>query len=180
MTRMDFTIAGLGGQGSILAGVILGTAAVEHDGKHAVQTQAYSSELRGGFAASWIIISDQPVDFPRVTRPDVLIAQARDAVQRFAGTLGPGGLLIMDSDMISEAPSGIGEVIEVPATSMSRVDLKAPMVANMVMLGAMWRATEIVRRQALEAAICQLVPKARACLNLKAFDCGVRAVPDRI
>ncbi len=48
MAQTDLTIAGVGGQGSILAGVILGTAAVNFDGKYATQTQAYSSELRGG------------------------------------------------------------------------------------------------------------------------------------
>ena len=78
MTRTELTIAGVGGQGSILAGVILGSAAVTYEGKYAVQTQAYSAELRGGFAATWVIISDQPVVFPRVTRPDILLAQAQD------------------------------------------------------------------------------------------------------
>ena len=70
MARTELTIAGVGGQGSILAGVILGTAAVTYDNKYAVQTQAYSSELRGGFAAAWVVISDAPVTFPRVTKPE--------------------------------------------------------------------------------------------------------------
>ena len=68
-TRIDLTIAGLGGQGSILAGTILGTAAVSHAGKFATQTQAYSSELRGGFAATWVIVADQPVIFPGSKTP---------------------------------------------------------------------------------------------------------------
>jgi 2-oxoglutarate ferredoxin oxidoreductase subunit gamma len=71
MVQTDLTIAGVGGQGSILAGIILGTAAVTYDKKYAVQTQAYSSELRGGFAATWVIVSDDLIVFPRVTRPDV-------------------------------------------------------------------------------------------------------------
>ena len=72
MPKMDITIAGVGGQGSILAGVILGTAAVSYDDKFAVQTQAYSSELRGGFAATWVIVSDESSGFPpgdRTGRP---------------------------------------------------------------------------------------------------------------
>ena len=77
MAQTDINIAGVGGQGSILAGVILGTAAVTYDKKYAVQTQAYSSELRGGFAATWVIVSDGPVGFPRVTAPDILVAQAQ-------------------------------------------------------------------------------------------------------
>ncbi len=79
--RTELTIAGVGGQGSILAGVILGTAAVTYDHKYAAQTQAYSSELRGGFAAAWVIISDRPVVYPRVIQPDILVAQAMDSIE---------------------------------------------------------------------------------------------------
>ena len=77
MSRLELTLAGVGGQGSILAGVILGAAAATHDGKYAAQTSAYSSELRGGFAAAWVIIDEEPILYPRVRRPDVLVAQAR-------------------------------------------------------------------------------------------------------
>jgi len=94
MSQQELTLAGVGGQGSILAGVILGSAAVTHDQKFAVQTQAYSAELRGGFAAAWVIVSDQPVLFPRVTRPDILVAQAQDSIERYAGVLKSEGILI--------------------------------------------------------------------------------------
>ncbi len=174
MAQTDINIAGLGGQGSILAGVILGTAAVTYDKKFAVQTQAYSSELRGGFAATWVIVSDGPVNFPRVTTPDILVAQAQDAINRFAKVLKPKGLLIIDSDMIPEPPTGIERVIRVPATSLARNELKAPVVANMIMLGALWQATGIVSREALEKAIADFVPRGKSKLNLEAFDCGAR------
>jgi len=174
MAQTDINIAGLGGQGSILAGVILGTAAVTYDKKFAVQTQAYSSELRGGFAATWVIVSDEPVNFPRVTTPDILVAQAQDAINRFAKVLKPKGLLIIDSDMIPEPPTGIERVVRVPATSLARNELKAPVVANMIMLGALWQATSIVSREALEKAIADFVPSGKTKLNLEAFDCGAR------
>jgi len=179
MAQTDINIAGVGGQGSILAGVILGTAAVTYDRKYAVQTQAYSSELRGGFAATWVIVSDDPVGFPRVTSPDILVAQAQDAINRFAKTLKPGGLLIIDSDMIPEPPADIGRIVRVPATSISRNELKAPVVANMVILGALWQATHIVSREALEKAIADFVPRGKDKLNLDAFECGARAVENQ-
>lgn len=179
MSQTDITIAGVGGQGSILAGVILGSAAVGYDDKFAVQTQAYSSELRGGFAATWVIVSDRPVDFPRVTEPDVLVAQAQDSINRFAQVLKPGGLLIMDSDMIREVPAGIEKVFKVPATSIARRDLGAPVVANMVMLGALWQATRVVGRPALEKAVSEAVPPKKIDLNLEAFQRGVDAVREQ-
>lgn len=179
MAQTDITIAGVGGQGSILAGVILGTAVVTYDNKYAAQTQGYSSELRGGYAATWMIVSDVPVRFPRVTAPDILVAQAPDAINRFAKTLKPGGLLIIDSDMIHEPPAGIERVIRVPATSISRNDLKAPVVANMIMLGALWQATRIVTREALEKAIIDFVPRGKDKLNLEAFALGAKAVENQ-
>ena len=176
MTQLDLTIAGVGGQGSILAGVILGSAAVTYDGKFAVQTQAYSSELRGGFAATWVIISDKPVVFPRVTRPDILIAQAQDSISRFARTLKPEGTLIIDADMVHALPGDIATIYEVHATTASRDRLKVPMTANMIMLGALCRVTDIVRREALEKAISAAVPEKQVEINLKAFDLGFHEV----
>ena len=110
MKRAELTIAGVGGQGSILAGDILGSAAVHHAGLYAVKTQAYSSELRGGFAVAWVVICDEPVIYPRVTAPDILVAQAQDSINRFIDSLKPEGVLIYDSDMIKMPPSGIKRV----------------------------------------------------------------------
>ncbi len=121
MARTELTIAGVGGQGSILAGEILGTAAVSFAGKYATQTQAYSSELRGGYAATWVIISDDPVLFPRVKSADIFLAQAQDAIGRFAHTLKPDGTLIIDADMVKNIPDFITNVYEVPGTSIARL-----------------------------------------------------------
>ena len=172
MAQTDLTIAGVGGQGSILAGVILGTAAVTFDNKYATQTQAYSSELRGGFAATWVIISDQPVEFPRVTNPDILVAQAQDSITRFGKVLKPDGILIYDSDMVHETPANIKRRFKVPATSVARNQLQASMTANLVMLGALCKISEVVSRKALEQAIARLVPAGKEAINLEAFNLG--------
>ncbi len=178
MTRTELTIAGVGGQGSILAGTILGSAAVTYDGKYAVQTQAYSSELRGGYAATWVVVSDEPVVFPRVTRPDVLIAQAQDSINRFSHSLKPDGILIVDSDMIPAPPDNTRHIFKIPATSIARNRLKAPVTANIIMLGALYRVTGLVSREALEKAIRDAVPKEKGQLNLDAFNLGFEAVQD--
>jgi len=176
MAQTDLTIAGVGGQGSILAGVILGTAAVTFDNKYATQTQAYSSELRGGFAATWVIISDQPVEFPRVTNPDILVAQAPDSITRFGQVVKPDGILIYDSDMVHETPADIKRQYKVPATSIARNRLNASMTANMVMLGALCKVTAVVSRKALEQAITRSVPAGKQEINLEAFGLGFEEV----
>lgn len=180
MARTEFTIAGVGGQGSILAGVILGTAAVTYAGKYAVQTQSYSAQQRGGFAAAWVIISDKPVVFPRVTRPDLLIAQARDSIDRFAQTIKPDGVLIVDSDMVTDTPENIKRIFKVPATSIARNRLKAPVTMNMVMLGALCEVTGVLKPEALEKAIQGAVPKGKGQLNLDAFYLGMESARESI
>jgi 2-oxoglutarate ferredoxin oxidoreductase subunit gamma len=176
MPRVEMTIAGVGGQGSILAGVILGEAAVSHNGLYATQTSAYSSELRGGFAAAWLVIDDEPVIYPRVTAPDVLAAQAQDSIERFASVLKPGGRLIYDSDMISALPEGMENTHGIAATGIARGELGAPIVANMVMLGAICEVTGLVSKQALEKAVAANVPESKIELNLKAFNMGMDRV----
>lgn len=176
MSHIDLTIAGVGGQGSILAGVILGTAAVTFEHKFATQTQAYSSELRGGFAAAWVIISDEPIEFPRVTHPDVLVAQAQDSINRFGNVLKPDGVLIFDSDMVHAVPERVNRIYAVSATSIARNRLKTAMTANMVMLGALCKITGVVARAAMEQAIAQAVPKGKDRVNLEAFHLGFEEV----
>jgi len=176
MAQVDLTIAGLGGQGSILAGNILGTAAVSYGGKYATQTQAYSSELRGGFAATWVIISDNPIVFPRVKTPDILIAQAQDSIERFAGSVKPGGLLIIDSDMVHQVPTEFDTVYAIPGTSIARNQIKAPITANIIMLGALCKVSNILERQPFEDAITNSVPKGKEEMNLEAFNMGFNRV----
>ena len=178
MTRTELTIAGVGGQGSIMAGVILGSAAVNYDAKYAVQTQAYSSELRGGYAATWVVVSDEPVVFPRVIRPDILVAQAQDSINRFSHVLKPDGILIMDSDMIPRPPEDILSVFRIPATSIARNRIKAPVTANMVMLGALNKVAAVVSREALEKAIAEAVPEGKEQLNMDAFNLGFETVEE--
>lgn len=176
MAQTDITIAGVGGQGSILAGVILGSAAVTYDNHYATQTQAYSSELRGGFAATWVIISDQPVEYPRVIHPDILVAQAQDSIDRFGTVLKPNGILLVDSDMVRTMPPNAAKVYQIAATSIARNELKVPLTANIIMLGALFKIAEIVSRKAFEAAIVAAVPAGKDKVNLRAFEMGVERV----
>jgi 2-oxoglutarate ferredoxin oxidoreductase subunit gamma len=176
MARTELTIAGVGGQGSILAGVILGTAAVTYDSQYAVQTQAYSSELRGGFAAAWVVISDAPVMFPRVTKPEILVAQAQDSISRYGDAVQKDGVLIIDSDMVTSLPEGMKHIFKVPATSIARNEIKVSVTANMVMLGALCKITGVVSRQALEQAVSNAVPKGKEQINLDAFSLGFEKV----
>ena len=172
MPITKLTFAGVGGQGSIMAGTILGNAAVTYGGQYATQTQAFSSELRGGFAATWVIFSDVPIVYPRIVETDILMAQAQDSITRFAKTLKKGGILIADSDMVNAMPDIDAAMYALPSTSIARNQFFAPVVVNIVMLGALAKIAPVTDRKCVEDSIAAAVPKDKVDLNLQAFAAG--------
>jgi len=173
MKRTEILIGGVGGQGVILAGILLGSAATVFDNKKAVQTQAYSSEQRGGMARAEVIISDEPVTDPQVRRPDILIALAQDAINRHLKKIKPGGLLVMDSDLVQEVEKGDFEILALPATSIADKEMGSVVVANLVLLGGLLKKTAVLSVGAMEKAIAANVPPKAKEMNLKAFRRGL-------
>jgi 2-oxoglutarate ferredoxin oxidoreductase subunit gamma len=173
MRRIEILVGGVGGQGVILAGILLGAAATLFDGKKAVQTQAYSSEQRGGMARAEVIISDEPVTDPQVRRPDVLMALAQDAINRHLKKIKPGGLLVMDSDLVQEVEKGNFEVLSIPATSIADKEMGSVVVANLILLGGLLKKTAVLSVGAMEKAIAANVPPKAKEINLKAFRRGL-------
>ncbi len=172
MKRTEILIGGVGGQGVILAGILLGTAATLFDNKKAVQTQAYSSEQRGGMAKAEVILSGDPITDPQVRRPDILIALAEDAVNRHLHKIKPNGILVIDSDLVQEVNLGDYQVLKVPATSMAEQEGNI-VVANLIILGALIKKTGILSVRAMEKAIEVSVPPKAKTLNLNAFRRGL-------
>ena len=94
--RTEIRICGFGGQGIILAGIILGKSASLFDGKEAVQTQSYGPEARGGASKCEVVISDTKVDYPKVQSPDILVAMSNEALIKYIVDLKDNGTLIVD------------------------------------------------------------------------------------
>ncbi len=173
MKRTEILIGGVGGQGAILAGILLGAAATLYDGKKAVQTQAYSSEQRGGMARAEVILDEEPITDPQVRRPDIFIALAQDAVNRHLRKIKPAGLLVMDSDLVKEVPQGDFQVLSLPATSIADREMGNIVVANLILLGGLIKKTGILSVGAMEKAIEANVPPKAKEMNLKAFRRGL-------
>jgi 2-oxoglutarate ferredoxin oxidoreductase subunit gamma len=177
MSRTEILVGGVGGQGVVLSGVLLGTAATLFENKKAVQTQSYSSELRGGSARAEVIISEESISDPQVRRPDIFIALAEEALPRYVGRMKPGGLLAIDSDMVKGAEPGNYEILEVPATSIAGKEMGDIIVANLIILGAVIKKTGVVSVESMEKAIDVSVPKKAKALNLAAFRRGLEINP---
>jgi 2-oxoglutarate ferredoxin oxidoreductase subunit gamma len=173
MSRKEILIGGVGGQGVVLSGILLGTAAALFEGKKAVQTQSYSSELRGGSARAEVIISEEPVSDPQVRRPDILIALAEEAIPRYVDRIRSKGLLVIDSDLVKGAKPGDYEILSIPATSIADKEMGNIVVANLIILGALLKKTGLLTVEAMEKAIEVSVPKKAIALNLKAFRRGL-------
>ncbi len=174
MNRTEIVVGGVGGQGVVLTGILLGTAATLFDNKKAVQTQSYSSELRGGPTKAEVIISEDPISDPQVRKPDILLALAQEAVPRHISRLKPGGLVIIDSDRVKSAEQGDYEIIGIPATTIAEKEMANPIVANLVMLGVLIKRNPIVSADSMEKAIEASVPEKAKYVNLAAFQRGLR------
>ena len=173
MKRTEIRFAGFGGQGVVLAGVLLGTAASVTDGRRAVQTQSYGAAARGGGARSEVIISDEPITYPRVTHPDIMVAMSEEAMKKYGPDMPPGGLLIIDSDLVKNVNREDVRLIGLPASNLATQELGRTIVANLVMLGVLVAKTGLVSVSGMEAAIRENVPPKTIDLNLKAFRKGL-------
>ncbi|RJS76736.1 2-oxoacid:ferredoxin oxidoreductase subunit gamma [Candidatus Bathyarchaeota archaeon] len=171
--RVEVRIAGYGGQGVVLAGQILGKAAV-YDGKNALQTQSYGAEARGSAARSEVIISDGKINFPAVRKCDILVAMNHESLNKHLEALKENGILIVDSTYVKEIPETKAKVYKVPATETAQKTFGASLYANMVMLGALAKITNLVSVEALEKAIKESVPPKTVETNITALKKGLQ------
>jgi 2-oxoglutarate ferredoxin oxidoreductase subunit gamma len=173
--RTEIRIAGLGGQGVVLAGEILGRAAV-YDGKQVVQSQSYGAEARGSAAKSEVIISDEKIGFPIVRKCDVLVAMSQTALEKHKKDLKENGILVVEEDMVNVPSDVQAKVFKVPATKTAEAELKSKIYANVVMLGALTRITGLISKDAVEKAIVESVSEEAQEKNINAFRIGFQII----
>lgn len=169
--RMDIRLAGSGGQGVVLAGVILAEAVVlsGHD-VDVAQSQAYGPASRGGASRCDVIIGTR-IGFPIVADLDVLVALTRDACQRHMAVLRETGLLLADDRHVGPVPDGPWRALSLPFEAAA-ARVADPMAANIVALGALAGLTGLVGKEALAAAVRARVPGTTRDGNLRALRAG--------
>ncbi len=168
--RFEVRLAGEGGQGMILAGVILAEAAAVHDGLNAVQTQSYGPEARGGASRSEVIIARGEIDYPKVMAADLLLCMSQEACDKFYTQVKDDGCIIVDSTNVSRVPSH--RAIAVPITQLAEEATGRRITASMVALGFLSGLTGVVSKEALEKAVADRVPAGTEEMNLKALAAG--------
>lgn len=168
----EVRFSGFGGQGIVRCALITGKALTMYDGKFATMTQSFGPEARGGACSSQLVISDQRVLYPYVTRPDVLVTLSQDAHDRYAPTLRDGGVLIYEADLVKvDGENGRVHRYPAPVTRMAE-EIGNRIFANLVTLGCFAAITEIVTPDAMKQALPGLVPNRALAANRDAFDRG--------
>jgi 2-oxoglutarate ferredoxin oxidoreductase subunit gamma len=172
MKSVEVKFGGFGGQGVILAGMVVGRAASIYDNKFATFTQSYGPEARGSACSAQIIISDEPILFPYVTRPEIMMLMSQEACNRFLPLAADDAILIIEENFVrpKELKPGI-KVYGIPAVRMAE-ELGRKMVFNIVMVGFFTAVTKLIGVESMRKSVKASVPRGTDELNLKAFDSG--------
>jgi 2-oxoglutarate ferredoxin oxidoreductase subunit gamma len=172
MRLTEIRVAGFGGQGVILSAIVLGKAASIYESGFATMTQNFGPEARGGACSAQLILSDSPVLYPYVTRPDITVVMSQEAYNRFGPELKPEGILIVEEDLVRVTDlKGDPKIYSVPATRIAE-ELGKRMVLNSVMVGFFTAVTSLLTADAVRKAVADSVPASFRELNLKAFETG--------
>ena len=166
---VQIRFGGFGGQGIVLAGLLLGRAAT-FEGKFVAGSNSYGVAARGAACRSEVVISEEPIDFPHVTIPDIVAVMSQRAYDLFSRRVVKDGLIFYDSQFI--VPRRRRSVVEVPATGMALEDIGDKRVANVILLAAVVAKTGIVSQGALLRAIDESVTDRFLELNKKAAALG--------
>lgn len=168
----EIRFSGFGGQGIIRQGLILGKALSLFDNKFATMTQSFGPEARGSACSSQVVVSEERVLYPYITKPEVLVAMSQEAYEKYEPELREGGILIIDNDLVRLKPSKKKiKIYGIPSTRFAE-EIGNRIYANLVMLGFFTAVTKVVTPEAIKKALPGLVPSRYLETNIKAFDRG--------
>jgi len=174
MSRFEICLSGHGGQGMVLSGKILGEALALFLGKNVVQTQSYGPEARGGKSRSEIILSEEPIDYPKIIKLDLLLAMSQESLNSYLPNLRDGGILVVDNFGVKNIPIGKYKTYRLDIALTSKNELGKIIFGNIIALGAIAAITKIIPLEQLEKAVLSNVPKATGDSNKKALEIGFK------
>lgn len=169
--RYEIRLSGSGGQGLILAGVMLAEAAATVDGKNCVQTQSYGPEARGGASRADVVISSGEIYYPKPMQLDLLLALSQEACDNYYHDLKENGLLIVDSHLVTQVPTA--RWVGIPFSQLARHTIGNTMVANVISLGAICAISGVVSEAGLTEIVKRRAPRGTEEKNVAALQLGL-------
>ena len=175
MAKMEIRLAGSGGQGIILATVILAEAAIIA-GKHTAQSQSYGPEARGGACKAEVIVSDTEIGFTKVQSPTFLMALTQKSLDKYSKNLPKDCLVLIDEGL--SVPQNLDgyKVIKLPILSTAAEKVGRLMTANIVAVAAINGLLKLVDDESLRTAVFMHIPKGTEALNEKALNEGFKLI----
>lgn len=171
--RFEIRLSGSGGQGIILAAIILAEAAGIFEGYHVSQTQSYGPEARGGRCKAEIVVSSKHIDYPKAEQLDMMLAMNQASCDAYCFDFKPNGLLLVDSGLVNQIPTS--RAVALPFTQMAREITGVDFTANMVALGALGYFCPLLSPKNLTTALAARVPAKTLKINSKALKAGIKA-----
>lgn len=163
-------IVGLGGQGIVLLGQIIGQAGI-YDKRHVAQSSVYGPEARGSLCRSEVIISDTPIIYPYAVKNDILVAMTQKGYETFISSVEePNGCILYDTKLVEVSLRINARYFPIPATELAIKHFKSPTPANIIMLGAVVASTEIISKESTLRAIKYTIKPKTVSTNLEAFN----------
>ncbi len=175
--RKEILLTGFGGQGLILAGILMAESAVLYQGLNATQNQAYGIEARGGECRSEVILSDATIHHADVDAPDVVLCMSQMAFDKFAPLVKEGGLVVIDTVFVEDTgklkPGS--ELKSYPITEICNEATGRTIMANVTALGILAQLTGLITPENMEKEILSRVPPGTEDTNRRALFAGVEA-----
>jgi 2-oxoglutarate ferredoxin oxidoreductase subunit gamma len=176
-SQYEIRLSGSGGQGMILAAIILAEAAAR-SGNHVAQTQSYGPEARGGSCKAEVIISTDDIDYPKVAQPNAILAMSDDAFRKYSSSCSDGCVLLVDSTNVPDTSSA-PHAVTLPLTEAAKTHLGSVIAANIVALGALNAITGAVNNDFLQDVVLERAPRGTEEMNLKALQLGYSLAASR-
>ena len=170
--RFEMRLSGSGGQGMILASVIMAEAIGADPAKNVVQTQSYGPEARGGASKADVVVSTNEIYYPKALTLDLLLAMTQESMDKYYVDLKENGTLIIDNVLVTQVPTD--NYYGLPFTRLAREEAGHVMVANVIALGAIAGLTGVVSHDALVKAVLARAPRGTKDKNQKAVEIGFR------
>lgn len=180
MERTEIRLAGFGGQGVILSGMIIGRAASIFENLQSTLIQSFGPEARGGACSAQVIISSETIYYPYIEEPDIIVLMSQESSTLYASTVKKDGLIVYEQDLVDPdtLPDGVRQ-LGVPATHIAE-ELRRKMTLNIVMVGFFTAVSGTVSKEACSQAVRSTVPRGTENLNMRAFERGYRYGLDQI
>lgn len=172
LDRFEIRFSGLGGQGIITLGKVMGQGLAIGHGYNVTQTQSYGPEARGGSSKCDLVISSERISYPKAESLDLLVALSQEACNTYYPYLKPGGVLVLESELVKQPPTN--KFIGLPYTALAKEKVGIAQAMNTVVLGSLSYLLPFVHQATMRKSLESVLPAKIRAVNTKAFNLGHR------